>query len=66
MFGKLMSTAIKVATIPVDVANAGMDIVTGGDGSKRSRNHPDNCSPLALAEQVRDATAKAAEDIDDD
>jgi hypothetical protein len=65
MFGKLLSKAIKVATLPVDVANAGMDIVTGGDGSKHSRNHPDNCNPLALAEQIRDAAAKAAEDIDD-
>lgn len=66
MFGKLISKAIKVATLPVDVANAGMDIVTGGDGSKCSRNHSDNCSPLALAEQIRDSAVKAAESIDDD
>ena len=65
MFGKLISSAIKVVTLPVDAANAAMDVVTGGDGSKRSRNHPDNCNPLALAEQIRDSVAKAAEDIDD-
>lgn len=65
MFGKLISSAIKVVTLPVDAANAAMDVVTGGDGSKRSRNHPDNCSPLALAEQIRDQVAKAAEDIDE-
>lgn len=65
MFGKLISSAIKAVTLPIDVANAGMDIVTGGDGSKKSRNDPDNCSPLALAEKIRDATADAAESIDD-
>ena len=66
MLGKTHLNSNQSRSLPVDVANAGMDIVTGGDGSKRSRNHPDNCSPLALAEQVRDAAAKAAEDIDDD
>lgn len=65
MFGNIISSAIRIATLPIDVANAGMDIVTGGDGSKSSRNHPDNCNPLALAEQIRDAAAKTAESIDE-
>lgn len=65
MFGKLIGSAIRVVTLPVDAANAAMDVATGGDGSKRSRNAPDNCSPFALAEQVRDSVAKAAEEIDD-
>jgi len=63
MFGKLISSAIKVATLPVDMANAGMDKLAGGDGSKRSRL--ETPSPLSLIEEVRDAAAKAAEDIDD-
>lgn len=65
MFGKLISSAIKVATLPLDAANSAMDVVTGGDGSKRSRNHPDNASPLSLVEQLRDNVADAAESIDD-
>lgn len=66
MFGKLISSAIKIVTLPVDAANAAMDIATGGTGSKRSRNHDDNfCSPTALAERLRDKVADAAESIDD-
>ena len=65
MLGNIISSAIRIATLPIDAANAGMDIVTGGDGSKRSRNHPDNCSPLALAEQIRDSVADTAESIDE-
>ena len=63
MFGSLLSSAIKIATLPVDAANIGMDVMTGGDGSKSSRNDSDN--PLSLLEQMRDAVADAAEDIDD-
>lgn len=65
MLGNILSSAIRIATLPIDAANAGMDIVTGGDGSKRSRNHPANCSPLALAEQIRDSVADTAESIDE-
>ena len=66
MFGKLLSSAIKIATLPVDAANAAADLVTGGDGSKRSRNHnPDFPNPLSFAEKLRDKVAEAAEDIDD-
>lgn len=64
MFGKLISSVIKVATLPIDAVNITGDIATGGDGSKRSRNDPNNCSPAALAEQIRDKVADAAEDID--
>lgn len=66
MLGKLISSAIKVVTLPVDAANAAMDIATGGDGSKRSRNDPNCPNPLSLVENVRDAVADAAKDIDDD
>ena len=65
MFGSLISGAIRAVTLPVDATNATLDIVTGGDGSKASRTDPDNCSPLALVEKVRDAVADAAEKIDD-
>ena len=66
MFGKLLSSAIKIATLPVDVASAAADLATGGDGSKRSRtNTSDFPNPLGLAEKLRDKTAEAAEAIDD-
>ncbi len=64
MFGKPLSSAIKTVTLPIDAANAGMDLLTGGDGSKRSRMQ-ESPSPFQLAEKLRDAVADAAEDIDD-
>jgi hypothetical protein len=64
MFGKLLSSAIKVVTLPVDAANAAMDIATGGDGSKASRTN-DPCSPLADLENLRDRVADAAKDADE-
>jgi len=66
MFGNFISSAIKVVTLPVDAANAAMDIACGGDGSKRSRNAPDCPNPLSLIESVRDSAADAAKDIDDE
>ena len=67
MFGKLLSSAIKVATLPVDAVSAAADLVTGGDGSKHSRTnlHDTVPNPIGLAEKLRDRVAEAAEDIDD-
>jgi hypothetical protein len=62
MIGKLLSTTIKVVTLPIDAAAATMDILTGDDGSKESRTQ--NCEPFALLENIRDRVAEAAEDID--
>lgn len=63
MIGKLIGTAIRVVTLPLDAANAGMDILTGGDGTKKSR--ADLESPLTILEEIRDRTAEAAEEIDE-
>lgn len=52
MFGKLISMAVKTVTLPIDAANAGMDILCGGDGSKKYRN--DYNSPLSTIERLRD------------
>lgn len=67
MFGKLLSSAIKIVTLPVDVVSAAADVATGGSGSKRSvrRMHNEAPNPLGFVEKVRDAAAEAAEDIDD-
>ncbi len=64
MFGKLISSTIKVVSLPLDAANAAQDIAFGGDGSKRSRTR-DGFNPLGDLERIRDKVADAAEDIDD-
>jgi hypothetical protein len=63
MIGKLLSTAIKTVTLPVDAANAALDVLAGGSGSKKSRNSAP--TPLSLVEEIRDAACNAAEEIDD-
>ncbi len=60
MFENLFSLPLRVLTLPVDVANATLDIACGGDGSKRSRQD----SPLAPLEQIRDRAAETLEDLD--
>lgn len=63
MFGKLLSSTIKIATLPVDAVNVGFDVLCGGNGSKHSRTELP--TPTSLLEQVRDRVAEAAEEIDD-
>ena len=65
MFGNLISSVIKVATLPVDAASAAMDIAAGGDGSKCSRTNSADCTALGELEKLRDRVAQAAKDIDD-
>jgi len=62
MFGSLLGSVIRVASLPLDAVNAATDVVSGGDGSKRSR--ADN-PVLGDLERIRDAVAETAEDIDD-
>ncbi len=62
MIGKLISSAIRVVTLPVDAVSAAADIVTGGDGTKESRIQEPLTGDL---ERLRDAVAKAAEEIDE-
>ena len=61
MFGKLLSTVIKVATIPVDIVETTIDVVAGGDGSKRSIDQADIPRPSA----IRDAICERIEEIDE-
>jgi len=60
MIGKLLSSAVKVVTCPVDIAEASIDVLAGGDGSKRSRQ--DGINPMSA---VRDGVCKALEDLDE-
>lgn len=60
MFGKFLSSAIKIVTLPVDVAEITLDVATGGNGDRD--NLRDN---LPLPSTLRDKVAEVAEDIDD-
>ena len=59
MFGKVLSGAIKVITSPIDVVESAADVVTGGDGSKRSKKQADN-----FMSEIRDGICKGLEDMD--
>lgn len=64
MIGSILSTVTKVATLPVDLAAIGIDVATGGDGSKSSRQ--DNPFNLAQsAGDLRDEILDALEELDD-
>jgi hypothetical protein len=63
MFGKILSTVVKVTTLPLDAANIAQDIAFGGSGSKCSRTK-DDFNPLGDLERLRDEVAKTAEEID--
>ena len=61
MFGKLISSAIKVATLPIDVAESTLDVLSGGDGSKESKRLAD-----PFMSGIRDGICKGIEDTLDD
>lgn len=63
MFGKILSTAVEVVTLPIDVADIGMDVLVGGDGSKASREQND-ATPTRLLTDIRDGICETLEDID--
>jgi len=62
MFGNLLSTVIRTVTLPVDAVNASLDVLAGGDGAKEGRL---DVPILGSIEQIRDAIAEAAEDMDE-
>lgn len=63
MLGKLLGSAIRVVTLPVDAVNIGIDMISGGNGSKSSRT--DGSNPLGMIEELRDKIAETADEIDD-
>ena len=60
--GKLLSTATKVVTCPIDIVESVADVASGGDGSRDSKQ----ASGGAVLSEMRDAACRALEDIDDD
>ena len=62
MIGKLLSKAIKVVTVPIDIAEVGIDLITGGSGSKRSREKLKDEIPMISS--LRDEVCDVLEDLD--
>ena len=62
MIGKLLSKAVKVATVPLDAMEAGFDLATGGDGKKRGREELKDSLPMPS--NLRDAVCDVLEDLD--
>ena len=59
MFGKLLSSAVKVVTCPIDVVESVVDVACGGDGSKASKQGADN-----FMSEFRDGICNGLEDLD--
>lgn len=62
MIGKLLSATIRAVTLPIDVASAAVDVAVGGNGTKQSRT--DGSNPFGMFEEIRDAVADTAKEID--
>jgi creatinine amidohydrolase/Fe(II)-dependent formamide hydrolase-like protein len=60
MFGKLLSSAVKIVTCPIDIVESGFDVLCGGDGSKASKQKGDN-----FISEIRDGICNGLEDLDD-
>jgi len=61
MFGKLLSEIVKVATLPIDVVESGLDVLIGGDGSKDSKE----ASDMPRLGSLRDGICDGIEDAID-
>jgi hypothetical protein len=59
MFGKLLSSTLKVVTLPIDVAEIVLDVTTGGNGDREGMDEV-----LPMPSKIRDKAARVLEDID--
>ena len=61
MFGSIISGLIKVATLPIDIVEAAVDVVgEDGDGSKASRKR----NGVSVASDIRDGVTNACEEME--
>ena len=63
MIGEFLSKTLKAVTIPVDIAEAAFDCLTGGDGRKASRDQMKESMPCVS--NLRDAVCDVLEELDD-
>lgn len=61
MIGKILSKAVKIVTLPVDIIEGTFDVMSGGDGSVSSRRD----SGAAMMTEIREGICKAIESIDE-
>jgi hypothetical protein len=59
MFGELLSDIIRVATIPLDVAESAIDVMFDGDGSRESKR-----DTILVGGELRDKVCEVVESID--
>ena len=65
MIGSFLSTTLNIVTLPLNAANATIDLITDGDGSKESRMKPSDCpNPVRGAERLRDVIADELKSLD--
>jgi hypothetical protein len=57
MLGKIISGAIRIMTLPIDICESGLDVLCGGDGSKESKHLGDN-----FLSEIRDGICDGIED----
>lgn len=60
MLGKFLSETIKVVTMPIDVGESLLDVLIGGDGTKKSKQFSD-CN---IVSAIRDGICRGLEDCD--
>lgn len=63
MIGKLLSKALKIVTVPLDIGDAALDLATGGNGKKASRERLKSDVPCVSS--LRDAACDVLESLDD-
>jgi len=63
MIGHILSKVVKVVTVPLDVCDAGLDLLTGGDGSKQGREQVKDAFPCLSS--LRDAACDVLEELDE-
>ena len=62
MIGKILSRVVRVWPVPLDLLDAGADLLTGGDGKKRGRQEIKDAVPMPS--NLRDAMCDVLEDLD--
>lgn len=60
MIGKLLKGVVKVVTLPVTIVESVGDVMTGGDGSERSKRQAD----VFMGQEIIDGICKGLESID--
>ncbi len=61
MIGKFLSGIVKVVTLPVTIVESVGDVITGGDGSKQSKDQAE----CFMGNEIINGICKGLENIDE-